>query len=69
MDSPKSRVGMYYVEGPADREYIPGAPGFTFMPSSRTPPTSRGCVTVENKSSGETFSVAICLFDEIAARP
>ncbi len=68
MNSPESRVGMYYVAGPADREYVPGAPGFTVYTVVSDTSHIKGCVTVENESSGEQFPVDICLIDEVAGR-
>jgi hypothetical protein len=69
MDSPQSRVGMSYVTGPADREYVLGAPGFTVYTVVSDISHINGCVPVENKSSGEQFPVDECLIDQIAGRP
>lgn len=69
MKPPQSRVGMYYVTGPTDREYVPGAPGFTLYAVVSDTSPIKGCLTVENKSSGEQFPVDIWVVDEVAGQP
>ncbi|MGH9615233.1 MAG: hypothetical protein ACRD28_00730 [Acidobacteriaceae bacterium] len=62
-----SRIGMWYVTGPADRSDVPADPEFCVYTVVEDVADVPGCVMVENLAK-QRFPVPAELIDEIAFR-
>lgn len=63
-----SRVGKYYIVGPADRSYRKGDPDFSLHTVISDESGIPGCVLVENPA-GQRFPVPAMLVDQICVIP